>query len=188
MINKLRRLQHHTVTLRSTRICLKVCAPQKSILPRKKPTELDQLQATYGHSNHPSYKTELKMESKTVSYKKWKKYKQRLLNQSVNQSLDNIGVRRLWGISLVLFKHFLVKSSVKHSKGNFSVKKTGKTWTRLFVTFDCCSSYRGFEWRNAAAFFRNQNCQTWTNTTLESSGCSFLPKKIRSLLPRMDKI
>ena len=68
------------------RFCFRVCALWKSILPRNEPTKLGQLQPNYGHSNHPSYKTKLKTESKMVANKKWKKYKQRLLNQSINQA------------------------------------------------------------------------------------------------------
>ena len=68
----------------STRTCLKVCAPWKLIIPGNKPTKVGQLQPSYGHSNRASYKTRRKTESEMVSYKKRKKYQQRLLNQSIN--------------------------------------------------------------------------------------------------------
>ena len=72
----------------STRVCLKVCALWKSILPGNKPTKLGQLQPIYGHSDYPSYETKVKTESKMVSYKKWKKnYKQRPPNQSINHRI-----------------------------------------------------------------------------------------------------
>ena len=107
----------------STRICLKVCAPRfcfkvcalwKLILSGNKPTKLGQLQPTYGHSNFTAYKTKMKTESKMVSHKKWKRL-QATLTQSINQPSNNMGMRRLWDISLyycstIFFWFFDVRS------------------------------------------------------------------------------
>ena len=115
----------------STRICFKVCAFWKSILPRNKLTKLGQLRPTYGHSNRASYKTKVKTESKMVSYKKkWKNSTSNVysINQStialhgsaqtlrrnlvlneVSQPLNNMGVRRLW----VIFSYSIDQSTIE---------------------------------------------------------------------------
>ena len=79
----------------STRICLKVCALWKSILPENEPIKLDQLRPTYAHSNHAPYKTKVKTASKIVFNKRWKKI-QTMFTQSINQPSNYMRVRRLW--------------------------------------------------------------------------------------------
>ena len=66
--------------------------------PGNKPIKLGRLQPTYGHSHHASYKTKVKTESKMVPTKNREKV-QAMLTQSINQPSNNMGVRRLWGIS-----------------------------------------------------------------------------------------
>ena len=115
----------------STRMCLKVSALWKSIFLGNKPAKLGQLQPAYGHSNRASYKTKVKTESKTVSYKQMEKvHKQRLLNQSIK--------RWLWGI----FSYFMTQST-SECLGNRIVKwNHGQMWkikgfhVGLYAVFD----------------------------------------------------